>query len=315
MKHIIIDTDIGSDIDDALALLLATQIRDIDILGITAVYGPTDLRAKIARKLMSAAGLNTPIAAGASEPMLSPMPIWTAGTEGEGILTKDEIETPLGKLNISSDATGLIVSRARAHPKEVTLVALGALTNVAKALAAEPRLVDNLKEVVFTGGGLTYPQGVPATLLSGQSYHARHSHNVLCDIIAARRVFQSGVRMRIVTNDATCRYWLEGRVIERFHQAKVPHVRLVGTMLDIWLRYRSALFGEPVKGTCPHDCLTMAVAVNRVLYKSARGVLSVDYDDGSTEFKLQDESPLELVFAEDGDSFLPWLGDRLHTHE
>ncbi len=313
MKRVLIDTDIGSDIDDALALLLAIHLKDVEILGITTVYGPTELRAKIARKIVAAAGLNTPVAAGASEPMLSLMPVWTAGTEGEGILTKDEIEAPLDMFNVIDDATSLIMDQVMTHPKEVTLVALGALTNVAKALESSPHLIDDLKEIVFMGGGLTYPQSLPPTLFSGQSYRARHSHNILCDMAAASRVLQSGVPMRVVTNDATCRYWLEGHAIDRFRQTKVPHVRLVGRMLDVWLRYRSALFSEPIAGTCPHDCFAMAVAVNRVPYKSASGVLNVEPDDASTEFLLKKESHLEIVFAEDGDAFLPWLGERLHT--
>lgn len=313
MKRVLIDTDIGSDIDDALALLLAIHLKDVEILGITTVYGPTELRAKIARKIVAAAGLNTPVAAGDSEPMLSLMPVWTAGTEGEGILTKDEIEAPLSEFNVSDDAKNLIVDQVMAHPKEVTLVALGALTNVANALQSSPQLVDSLKEIVFMGGGLTYPQSLPTTLVDGQTYRARHSHNILCDMAAARVVFQSGVPMRVVTNDATCRYWLEGRAIERFRQAKIPHVRIVGRMLDVWLRYRSALFDEPIRGTCPHDCFAMAVAVSRVSYKSALGVLNVEPDDASTEFVLMKESHLELVFAEDGDAFLSWLGECLHT--
>lgn len=314
MKRIFIDTDIGSDIDDALALLLALHLDDVEILGITTVYGPTDIRAKIVHKIVSAAGMDIPVAAGEGEPMGSLMPVWVAGTEGQGVLTEDEMDAPLDDLGIDTEATSLLSSQVLNHSGEVTLVALGALTNVARALVKEPLLLKSLHELVFMGGGLTYPKNPPTTLKEGEYYRAKHTHNVLCDMIAAREVLRSGIPMRLVTNDATCSCWLEGPGIDCFREAKTPPIQIVGRMLDIWLAYRSNLFGEPITGTCPHDALTLAAAVGRVQHKSARGDLTIDID-ASTEFHLNDDSFLELIIAVDEEKFLPWLSERLHVHE
>ncbi|MFX0062074.1 MAG: nucleoside hydrolase [Candidatus Hermodarchaeota archaeon] len=316
MKRIFIDTDIGSDIDDALALLLALHLADVEILGINTVYGPTELRAKICHKLISAAGRTIPIAAGESEPRYSPIPVWVAGTEGVGVLTENEAKAPLDNFGISTDPVKLLTTQALTYPGEVTLVALGALTNIARALEEEPQLATALREIVFMGAGLTYPNPIefPITLNKDEIYHAGPSHNIRCDVIAARQVLESSTPKRIVTNDATTRLWLEGPGIERFHTARAPHIQLVGQMLDIWLEYRSNVFQQPIQGTCPHDPFTLAVAVDRVQYESVRGILTVQ-EDSSTNFHTEENSPVELVLAEKGKKFLPWLSERLHVSE
>lgn len=315
MKHIIIDTDIGSDIDDALALLLAFHMRDVEILGITTVYGPTDLRAKIAYKITQAANLDIPVAAGRSEPLYSLMPVWLAGTEGEGVLNDDEKVASLESFGIDTDASNFIIEAILENPDQITLVALGALTNIALAFEKEPLIRDVLQEVVFMGSGLTYPLQLPSTISEDEVYRARHSHNILCDMKAAKQVIDSGVPMRIVTNDLTSQYWLEGEVIERFNEAKTFHVALVGKMLDVWLKYRSEMFGLPIVGTCPHDPLTVAVALDRVQYQGVSGDLTIDFDDAGTEFTLNSESPIELVIREEGSSFMDWLSKHLHEPE
>jgi inosine-uridine nucleoside N-ribohydrolase len=129
---------------------------------------------------------------------------------------------------------------------------------------------------------------------------------------AAQQVLASGLPMRIVTNDATCQLWLEGTGITRFQTTTLPHVKIVGQMLDVWLRYRSKIFNQKIKGTCPHDAFTLAVALNRVQYSSCNGVLEVDTDDAGTTFKLSAGSPIELVVSESGNQFMPWFIKHLH---
>ena len=162
------------------------------------------------------------------------------------------------------------------------------------------------------GGGLIYPRPVPNHLVEGVIYRSRHSHNILCDIAAAQQVLDSGLPMRIVTNDATCQLWLEGVGIEHYQTSTHPHTKLVGQMLDVWLRYRTEIFNQPIKGTCPHDAFTLAAALNRVQYLGYRGVLEVDYDDASTTFKLSVNSSIELIISEAGNQFIPWLTKHLH---
>jgi purine nucleosidase len=312
MKRILIDTDIGSDIDDALALLLALNLNDLDIIGISTVYGPVETCAKIAHKIVSAAGRSIPIAAGISEPIHSFMPVWVAGTEGKGVLTEEDKNASLSDLGIETEAVEKIITWVLKYSGDISLLALGPLTNIAHAIKKEPALVVSLKEIVFMGGGLTYPRPVPDHLVEGAVYRSRHSHNILCDMVAAQQVLDSDLPMRIVTNDATCQLWLEGAGIERFQTTTLSYAKIVGQMLDVWLKYRTDIFNQPIKGTCPHDAFTLAVALNRVRYSSCRGVLEVDYNDAGTMFELNVDSQIELVISEMGNQFIPWLTKHLH---
>lgn len=314
MIPIVIDTDIGSDIDDALALLLAFHLTGVKILGITTVYGDSALRAKITHKLVQAAGHNIPLAAGISQPLGSQLPIWFAGTEGKGVLTPEEVKAPLSDFGISANAVDLLVDTVLSQPGKVTVVALGALTNIAQAIDKDPGFVDALGELVFMGGSIVYPGEWPSTLMPDKAYWAGPSHNIRCDVTAARKVLKAGIPTRIVTNDATRHYWLEGSPIERFNTTANPAARLVGVMLEKWLEYRSQTFGRPIRGTCPHDALTLAVACNRVKYESVRGTFEI-FDEGDSEFQISNESHLEFIVGEKGNQFLPWLIEGLFESE
>jgi purine nucleosidase len=100
MKKILFDTDIGSDIDDALALLLLLRVPDVELVGLTTVYGCTDIRAKVAKKILDAAGCSAPVVAGHATPFESPMPVWHAGTEGDAVLTDLERTASLESMDI-----------------------------------------------------------------------------------------------------------------------------------------------------------------------------------------------------------------------
>ena len=89
MKHkIIIDTDIGTYYDDALAVLYACRAPELELLGVTTVYGDTDLRSKIARKILNVAGRHdVPLAKGIGRPLQGESLMF--GFEGEAILDKN----------------------------------------------------------------------------------------------------------------------------------------------------------------------------------------------------------------------------------
>ncbi|MBN1854651.1 MAG: nucleoside hydrolase, partial [Pirellulales bacterium] len=157
MIKILFDTDIGSDIDDALALLLLLHLPDIELVGITTVYGKVDIRAKIAKKILDAAKVSVPVIAGESVPLDSPVPVWHAGTEGYGVLDEVELAAPLEMFGVRSGADDFIVEMIEANRGEITLVALGALTNVAQAITKKPEICHWVKGFYFMGGGVTYP--------------------------------------------------------------------------------------------------------------------------------------------------------------
>ena len=270
---ILLDTDIGSDIDDALALLLLLHLPDVEIVGVTTVYGDVDIRAKVAKKILDARGVDVPVVAGAAEPLLSPMPVWHAGTEGVGVLSTTETGASLKDFGIASGADDFIVDTMRAQPNEIVLVCLGALTNLAKAIDKCPSISQDAKKVFFMGGGVTYPVPLPDSLEAGTRYRAKPSHNVRCDVRAAQIVFQSDLAINVLTNDVTTQLWWDGPAVQELMQAtQPPEANLVGTLLKVWLDYRSQIFRQEVTGTCPHDPLTVA---------EAAGETFVTYNPGS----------------------------------
>lgn len=186
--RIIIDTDIADDIDDAIALAFALGSPELDILGVTVVYGDVQTRAKVARKLIGSWGRpDIPVKMGFERPLGFE---WFPGTAPEpcsqGAAVADE--PPLE--DRSRSAAQFIAECARRHPGEVTVVTLGAMTNVAAALCADPGLAGKLAAVV-SGAGDALP-----------IRHHGLDWNVAYDVNAAEVLARSGVRWTIVGWDA-----------------------------------------------------------------------------------------------------------------
>lgn len=150
-RKVILDTDPG--IDDAMAILFALRSPALDVLGITTVFGnaDTDVGTANALRLVELAGRDVPVARGAEHPWVgpkAPAPDFVHGADGLGNINAPP---PAGKA-IGMSAAEFIVATARKYPGEVTLIAVGRLTNLALALALEPRLPTLVKEVVLMGG-------------------------------------------------------------------------------------------------------------------------------------------------------------------
>lgn len=312
---ILFDTDIGSDIDDALALLLLLRLREVELVGVTTVYGDTLLRAKVAKKILDAAGVSVPVVAGIGEPFASPMEVWHAGTEGDGVLNRTEREATAGETGIGTDAPAFIARAVETHGKGLTLVCLGALTNLAAMLRERPELAERVGRVYFMGGGVTYPEPVPVPLVPGQGYPANPSHNIRCDVGAAREVFASGISLTVLTNDVTTRVWWDGPPVQRLLQARQPpEAEVVGRLLKVWLDYRSRIFEREITGTCPHDPLTIAEAAGYHFTRTARGWMTPQ-EDASTRFVPDDAAPHTAAVHIHRGAFLEWVSQTLGLAE
>lgn len=191
-KHqVIFDTDIGTDVDDILALgFLLGSPEEIDLIGVTTVYGDVGLRARMARKVLQLRGrTDVQVHTGVSDPLMKLDPIYWPGHEGVGLLQEgDDLAAP-----DSADAVGYLIETVLANPGQITLLAVGPLTNVATAILREPRFVASLKQLMIMGGKVN---------MSGNSW-GPGEHNIKCDPEAAAVVFNYGAQIDLVPLDVT----------------------------------------------------------------------------------------------------------------
>jgi purine nucleosidase len=180
---VIIDTDIGDDIDDAFAVGLAVQSPEFKILGITTAFGDTKLRAQLAVRMLDAVSReDIPVVAGVKTP---PRTKFTQAEYAEG---GDAKQVQPGS------APNFILDQIRKHPGEITLLAIGPQTNLGAAIDKDAGTFRKLKRIVMMGGSVYkgYKGGVPDP-----------EWNILCDIPAAQKVFTSGVPLYVMPLDAT----------------------------------------------------------------------------------------------------------------
>lgn len=137
----ILDTDIGDDIDDAFALALVLRSPEIKLLGITTEFGDTELRARLVDRYLAAVGrTDIPVAAGKPTPHSN---VFTQAAYAE--------REPGHK---HADGVSFLLDQIRAHPGQITLIAIGPLVNVGEAIRRDPATFRKLKRVVMMGGSV-----------------------------------------------------------------------------------------------------------------------------------------------------------------
>ncbi len=190
--RVLIDTDPG--IDDAMAIYWAAAAPEIEIAGITTVFGNVSSRiaARNALRLLEGAGVEAPVAEGAWQPLMLPPfePTWRIhGREGFGTLPA---EIPLGKA-VDEAADDMLLRMTAEAPGELTLVALGPLTNVASAMRRDPDFAGRLAGLVIMGGSVD----------GGGNITPHAEANLYHDPHAAQIVFASGAPIRMIGLDVT----------------------------------------------------------------------------------------------------------------
>jgi purine nucleosidase len=270
-KPIILDTDIGTDVDDCLALALILASPELNLLAVSTVYGDVELRARMVLKLLAlrgAAGL--PVAAGAARPLLGKRPVYWAGHEGRGLLAPEEN----GFRPASESVPSLIARLVMAQPGQITLVAIGPLTNVALALLVEPRLATNLASLVLMGGvvGGTYrqptgslrPRAQQAPLVD-HPYSALAlpwtEHNFRSDPEAAHVVLTSGAPIKIVPLDVTSQVRIGQADLSRIQAAGDPFHLAIADQLERYPRFAERGW------TNLHDPLAVASTIDPTLVR------------------------------------------------
>lgn len=309
--RLLVDTDLGSDADDALALLQLLGEPQVELVGVTTVYGPADLRARLARRLLDAAGCRAPVVAGAREPLGSPIPIWLTGREGAGVLDERDLARPLAEEGIGEEADEFLVERILAEPGELTLLCLGPLTNLARALRLEPAIAGAVRAVVLMGGGIAPPCSAPPRLPKGAVFPAPPSHNVRCDVRAAQLVLAAPfARLSMVTNGVTERLLWRGEGLKALlERPRTPAAALVARLVAEWLRF---IGHDAEQGLVPHDPLAAAEACGHSFTTVARGRMEI-LDGGESVFAVDPAGPHAVAWRVDAERFLSWFSERMRA--
>lgn len=279
MKKVLLDTDIGSDIDDAVCLAYLLAQPDCQLLGITTVTGEPERRAMLASALCEVASMKVPIFPGAAEPLLVAARQQVAPQAGALERWPHDREFPRGQ------AVEFMRSTIRRHPGEVTLLAIGPLTNVALLFRADPEAVSLLKGLVFMCGRFA-GGGTP-------------EWNARCDPHATAVIYRTPAAIhRSVGLDVTLQVEMSSSSVrERFCE------RLLEPVLD----FASVWFVSRDRITF-HDPLAAASIFAPALCGFERGNVDVelsggDDDLGTTLWNPGSEGPHEVALTVEVDRF------------
>lgn len=188
-EKVIIDTDIGDDIDDAFAIALALKSPELEILGISTTFGDTEARAKIVDRLLGEAGrIDIPVLAGTPTHTTNVM---NQRRYGEG-----------GHFARAShpSAADFIFEQIRRYPGQITLIAIGPLMNVGALIDKDPATFLKLKRVVIMGGSIECGYG---ELWFCPQRGPDAEWNIINDIPSAKKLFLSGVQLYVMPLDST----------------------------------------------------------------------------------------------------------------
>jgi purine nucleosidase len=240
MRHVILDTDIGTDVDDLLALVFLAHVPGLRLEGVITVYGDTLLRARIAAVAWQRIGNpEIPIIPGAVKP-LSGRPIFWCGHEGKGIASLEA-----ARVDQSRSAEDFLSDNSHLYPGQLEVLAIGPLTNIANTISRDAGFASRIKRLYLMGGcyWLGYPE-----------------HNIECDHLAAQIVFDSGIPITAIGLDVTLRVHLTERELDRI--GKLPNG--LGPLLDqqirLWWKYLGANHNHP------HDPLAALAIVRPDLF-------------------------------------------------
>lgn len=229
---ILLDTDIGSDIDDALSLSYLLAHPRAELMGITTVSGQSEKRAELAHQICLSAGFPTmPIFAGASHPLHGPQRQPHAQLSGS-ISDKSATNSfPQGK------AVEFLADTIRRNPGEITLLCIGPLTNIALLFLIYPDTPKLLKQIVTMCGVFHY------TLPGLENFEAEWNASV--DPVATAIVYNSPVKLhRSVGLDVTCQVFMDKQKALQIFDT--PSLQCIIPLLHGFTYHNSIFFHDPL---------------------------------------------------------------------
>ncbi len=270
-RAIIIDTDPGQ--DDAVAILLALAANDaLDVRGIVAVAGnvPLSLTQANARRLVDSAGrADVPVYAGCARPMVQPLRT-AEYVHGQSGINGYDWPDPVAPLQDLHGVDFIIESLLAADDKEITLCALGPLTNIAMALVKVPECARGIREIVMMGGGF----------FTGGNTTPAAEFNILVDPHAAHVVFESGLPLTLMPLDVTHQALVTKERIAPFAAMNTRCGDACAGMFGFFNRFDSEKYGA--EGAPLHDPCVIAYLLEPSLFSGKNIPVKIDIAPGLT---------------------------------
>jgi inosine-uridine nucleoside N-ribohydrolase len=283
---ILLDTDIGGDVDDAFALALALASPEVDLLGVTTVGEGAEDRAWMVCRFLTAVGKrDVPVAWGRDKQPASSIERQMQYRRHPAVIFNRTAKP------VKESAVDLLYAKLKARPGKVTLVAIGPLTNVARLLADHPDCKPWVKRIVVMGGSVRVGYEGKAA--------PEAEWNVKSDVAAARAVFASGVPLVVAPLDATVSLKLDEPLRRKLFAACTPLTFQVQALYQLWDKPTPTLF-DPV-----------AVALAFTEKFCTMDDLRLEVDDRGFTRVAKGKANARVATAIKADEFLKWYVERV----
>ncbi len=283
---VLLDTDIGDDIDDAFALALVLKSPEIQLLGITTAFGDTELRARLVDRYLGSLGRSIPVAAGISTP-------------ANNVFTQ-RVYAEHGLKGRHRDGVEFLLDQIKAHPGEITLIAIGPLNNIETAIKRDPETFRKLKRVVMMGGSIY--RGYDGQ--NGERRPPDAEWNISRDPAGLRALLASGVPVFMMPLDST-QIHLETKEREEIFAHGSP---LTDQLTLLYHQWKAGTDGHPDAPTL-YDPVAVTYAIRPDLCPATPMRLEVD-DKGFTR-PVEGAPNAQVCLKSDEKGFLELLLERL----
>lgn len=270
-RRLVIDTDIGTDVDDLWTLAMLPGIAGVDLEAVTLVYGDTDVRARLASVALGLMGIDVPLHCGCEQTLSGKAVMW-AGHEGEGVPgLADARYEPI-------HAVDVLIGLAAAAPGSLEVLAIGPLTNIASAIRRDPAFARNVRRLVVMGG--EFQAGWP-------------EHNFASDAVATNVVLGSGAPITIVPLDQTLRVAVDAHDVDRIAAVHPIGPLMADEARRFWQFLSGLREGMPNDRSWAHDPLALLALVEPELFTFTRMAVEVEAD-GRVRGTPDNSSPIEV---------------------
>ena len=240
-RPVLLDTDLGSDVDDAIALALLLGCPELQLVAVTTVGGDVHGRARAAARLLGLGGRREiDVCPGARDALVRKERFVWREIETEGYPSGPDAR-------LSSEPAAERIVRAARETPGLELIAIGPLTNLAHALALDPELPRRVARLHVMGGHIRRVAIGEHVCEPGIDY------NLCSDPEASAMVLGAGFATRLVSADVTLETWLRESDLARLAVAKSPAVHALVPLIRIWTPFQRQIFVEQLGGTLAPD--------------------------------------------------------------